>query len=317
MTPGKEKTSWTIEARGLEPSISRRLSNVSVQSLGETTAWLDLTLPAFAVHGTVVSENGQPQSGVQVTFENISNGARASTATDDAGAFELQDLLPGKYTAVAESVDGTSDRTPFHIAGGIETEVKLMLTPSERIPFNLISRQGPVADASVQVWIQPGQPWYFTRSDQDGHFEIKLPPGTAEVGMTIAAPGYAIKLTRVKVSTESDSSDTNTINLDDSSGTLMLDLKPPGRTLDSSATAYLVHDKAIEAVGTLMGFGSYSHNTGSNGAAMVKAMEPGDYALCFLPDPALLPVLWQGALPPDRCQKGSLKHDETLTLSPP
>ena len=218
---------------------------------------------------------------------------------------------------MAESVDGTSERTPFELASGMESEVNLKLTPSEHIAFNVISKQGPVADAAVQVWIQPGQPWYFTRSDQDGNFEVKLPPGTAEVGMTVAAPGYAIKLTRVKVSTDSDSSDTNTINLDDSSGALMLNLKSPDRIPDSSATAYLVHDKAIEAVGTLIGFGSDSHNTGSNGAAMVKAMEPGDYALCFLPDPALLSALWQGALPADRCQKGSLKHDETLTLSPP
>ena len=199
----------------------------------------------------------------------------------------------------------------------MESEVNLRLTPSEHITFNVISRQGPVADAVVQAWIPPGQPWYFTRSDQDGHFEVKLPPGTAEVGMTIAAPGYAIKLTRVKVSTDSDSSDTNTINLDDSSGTLLLKLKPTGRTLDSSATAYLVHDEAIEAVGTLLGFAADPTNTSSNGVAMVKAIEPGNYGLCFLPGPALLPALWQGALPSDRCQKGSLKHDETLTLSPP
>jgi hypothetical protein len=316
VTPGKEKTSWTIEARGVEPPISRRLSGVSVQTQGETTAWLDLTLPAFAVHGTVVSEKGQLQSGVQVTFENIGNGTRASTATDDTGAFELQDLLAGKYTVVAESVDGTSDRMPFQIASGMESEVNLRLTPSERVPFDVIARQGPVADAAVQVWIQPGQPWYFTHSDQDGHFEVKVPPGTTEVGMTIAAPGYAIKLTRVKVPTDNDSSDTNTINLDDSGGTLVLNLKPPGRSLDGFATPYLVHDKAIEAVGTLIGFTDLA-GASSSGAAMVKAIEPGDYALCFLPDPTLLPALWQGGLPPDHCQKGSLKYDETLTLSPP
>lgn len=317
VTPGTEKTSWTIEARGVEPPVSRRLSGISTQSRGETTAWLDLALPPFAVHGTVASEKGELQSGVQVTFENISTGARASTASDEAGAFELHDLPPGNYIAVAESMDGTSERTPFQVADGIESEVKLVLSPSERVPFNVVSRQGPVAGATVQVWIQPGQPWDFTRTDQDGHFELKLPPGTTEIGMTVGAPGYAIKLTRVKVSTNSDSSsDANTINLDESSGTLMLDLKPQGHTLDNSATPYLVHDKAVEAVGTLSSWSTEAYAT-TNGATVVKAIEPGDYALCLLSDPAQLPTLWLGALPPDRCRKGSVERGETLTLSAP
>ncbi len=317
VTPGAEKTSWTIEARGVEPPVSRRLSGISTQSRGETSAWLDLALPAFAVHGTVASAKGELQSGVQVTFENISTGARASTASDEAGAFELHDLPPGKYFALAESMDGTSERTPFHVADGIESEVKLVLTPSERIPFSVVSRQGPVAGATVQVWIQPGQPWDLIRTDQDGHFELKLPPGTTEIGMTVGALGYAIKLTRVHVSTDSDSSsDANTINLDESSGTLMLDLTPQGHTLDSSATPYLVHDKAVEAVGTLSSWSTEANAT-NNGTTVVKAIEPGDYALCLLSDPAQLPTLWFGALPPDRCRKGSVERGETLTLTAP
>ena len=174
-----------------------------------------------------------------------------------------------------------------------------------------------MAGAAVQVWIPPGVPWYFTRTDPDGRFEVKLPPGTTEVGMTIGAPGYALKLTRLKISSESDeSSDANTITLDESGGTLMLDLKPPGRTLDSSATPYLVHDGAIEAVGTLFSWNTEAHAT-NNGTTVVKAIEPGNYALCLLSDPAQLPTLWFGALPPDRCRKGSVERGETLTLSAP
>jgi hypothetical protein len=316
VTPSVERTSWTVEAHAMRPHISRRLSDVSVQSADEPSAWLDLALPAFAVHGSVDSKNGQPQSGVQVTFEDTSSGAKTSTATDDAGGFELSDLPPGKYTAVAESIDGVSEHMPFQVIQGIESELKLVLKPSESIPFHVVSDQGPVSNASVQVWMSPGMPRYFTHTDQNGGFEVKLPRGTTEVGLTVGAPGYALKLTRLQVSSESDSSsDENTIALDESSGTLMLDLQPSGGAVDSSATPYLVHDGAIEAVGTLAGWGGDQALSSSDGPIIVKAIEPGNYVLCFLTDPTQLTSLWFGALPSDRCRRGSLEQGETLTLA--
>jgi hypothetical protein len=321
VTPDAQKTVWTVEARAAHPPISRRLTGISVLSAGETHAWLDLTLPIFAVHGTAVSENGQLQSGVAVTFEDTSSGARTSTATDDAGGFEFDDLPPGKYTAVAESIDGTSDRTPFETVDGVEEELKLVLNPSERVPFYVVSSQGPVTDASVQVWIPPGVPWYFTRTDSDGRFEAKLPPRTAEIGLTIRAPGYPLKLTRLPIPSDSDKSsdenDTNTITIDASGGTLTLDLQPPGRVLDTSATPYLVHDGAIEAAGTLVDWSTKQAYIGGGGPGVVESIEPGDYALCFLADPEQLAALWSGAMPSERCRKGSIKDGGTLTLSPP
>ena len=317
VTPGVQKTKWTVEANGVQPPISRRLSGVTVQSAGETSAWLDLDLPAFAVHGTVVSEKGQLQSGVQVTFEDTSNGARTSTATGDSGGFELHDLPPGKYTAVAESLEGVSEHAPLQVVEGVESELKLVLKSSESISFYVVSRQGPVAGAAVQVWISPGVPRFLTRTGPDGRFEVKLPPETTEVGLSIGAPGYALKLTRLKISSGSNnSSDANTITLDESGGTLMLDLQSSGRALDSTATPYLVHDGAIEALGTLADWGSDVAHAGTDGRMVVNAIEPGVYALCFLTDSTQLATLWWGALPPDRCRRGSVEQGGTLTLSP-
>jgi hypothetical protein len=317
VTPDVQETTWTVEAHANQPPISRRLSGVRVHSAGEASAWLDLALPEFAVHGTVASEKGKEQSGVQVTFEDTSNGARTSTATDDAGGFELADLPPGKYTVVAESLDGVSERAALQIVQNVESELKLVLKPSESMPFQVVSSQGPVSDAAVQVWIAPGVPRYFTRTDQDGRFAVKLPPGTTEVGLTVNSPGYAVKLTRLKISKDNDS-DANTITLDDSGGTLMLDLhQANGRALDSSATPYVVHDRAIEAVGTLANSDGDQTDASDDRPMVVKAIEPGNYGLCLLTDPAQLTTLWLGALPSDRCRTGSLEHGGTLTLSPP
>ncbi len=318
ITPGVQETRFTVEARATQPPISRRLMGVSMQSAGETSAWLDLALPVFAVHGTVVSNRGQPQTGVQVTFEDTSSGARTTTATDDTGAFELPDLTPGKYTAVAESIEGVSERTPLQIVEGAESELKLVLNPSQRITFSVVSSQGPVADAAVQVWIPPGVPQWFTRTGPDGRFEVKLPPGTAEVGLTIGARGYAFKLTRLHISRESDESpNANSITLDESGGTLVLDLQPPGRVPDSFMTPYLVHQGAIEAVGTFAGWGINQSDHSSRGPTVVDSIEPGVYSLCVVADPSDLAAFWFGSLRSDNCRTGSVEEGGTLTLSPP
>jgi hypothetical protein len=321
ITADAQATSWIVDAHVEQPHTNRRLVDVDVPSVaGGASAWLELVLPTIAVRGTAVSEDGQPQRGAQVTFEN-SSGAATTTSTDEAGSFEMPDLSPGKYTAVAESSEAASDRTPFEVAADSESELKLIVHPFKRIPFYVISSQGPISDATVQLWIAPGVPRAFGKTDQDGRFEANLPDGITEVGLTVGAPEYALKLTRMPLSNASDpSSDpsqhTDTIKLDTSGGTLVLNFQPPEGALDSSATLYLVHNGAIVDARTVAGWGTDQAGTSGDGPAEVDEIEPGDYALCFVTDPAQLAELWQGVLPSDRCSKGSVEQGQTLTLSP-
>jgi hypothetical protein len=225
-------------------------------------------------------------------------------------------LPPGKYTAIADSPNGTSDRTQFDMADGSSSELRLVLNPFKRYMFDVVSNQGPVADAAVQVWIKPGVPRAFVRTDQDGRFDVNLPPGTTEIGLTIGAQGYALKLIRLPISNESNASqDAHTITLDTSAGTLLLNLRQPGPAPDDSIL-YLVHNGAVQDARTIAGWGSDQVNAGVNGPAVVQAIEPGAYALCAV-EPASVAMLWSGQLPSDRCTKGSVEEDETLPLSPP
>lgn len=317
VTPGLEETKWTVEARAASPPISRRLTDVSLRTVGETSEWLDLELPMYAVHGTVTSEDGKPQSDAQVTFEEMSTGVGSSTATDDAGAFELQDLPPGQYRAVAESVEGVSARTAFQVVKGAESELKLVLNPSERVSFYLVSSHGPVPDAAVQLWLPPGIPQSFARTDQNGRFEVKLPPGTTQVGLTVAAQGYALKMTRLQISHDSDQTpDANTVSLDTAGGTLVVDLQRPGQVSNNPTMAYLSHNGTIEAIGTLVAF-STNQADGTGETSAVEMIEPGVYSLCLVGDPAELSALWFGQSQSNRCRTGSVEQGESLTLSLP
>jgi len=308
-SPGVLETRWTVEAHAAHPPINRRLEGVSVRpEAGETAVWVDLALPTFAVRGTVVSDTGEPESGAQVTFEDTRSGVRTVTATDDAGSFELSELPAGSYTAVAESIHGISERSALEVMEGLESELHLVLGRSEHIAFYVVSSQGPVVDAAVQVWIAPGVPRGFARTDADGRFQVDLPPGNTEVGLTVGAQGHALKLTRLRISDE------QTVTLGASGGRLVLDLQPPGRSGDGSTTPYLVHDGAIEAAGALAGWGGVDPS--SAGPTVIEAIEPGIYALC-LARPEELADLWRGPLPANRCQQGAVEPGGTLTLSLP
>jgi carboxypeptidase family protein len=309
VAPEVPETRWTVEVHAAQPPINRRLTGVRVRApAGEAASWLELALPMVAVRGTVVSETGAPQGGVQVTFVNADSGAHTAVATDEAGSFELADLPPGSYTAMADSVQGLSERASLDVVEGVEAEVKLVLNRADRVAFQVVGSQGPVTGAAVQVWIPPGLPRGFTRTDGDGRFETELPPGTAEVGLTVGAPGHALKLTRLPVSTE------QTISLVASGGRLVLDLQPGGRGLDGALTPYLLHEGAVEAAGALSGWGTARAGASGRGRTVVEAIEPGVYALC-LAGPEELAALWRGALPPGRCRTGSVEPGGTLTLT--
>ncbi|HTW62723.1 MAG TPA: carboxypeptidase regulatory-like domain-containing protein, partial [Terracidiphilus sp.] len=328
VAPDAQETMWSIEAHVAHPSTVRRLESIAVPKVAAgASAWLDLELPTVPVRGTVLSADGQPQDGAQVTFEAAGSGFRTTTSTDREGSFEMDDLPPGKYNAVAHSDYGISEPTPFAVTGSSESQLKLILRPYLHIPFYVVSNEKePLSDATVQVWLAPGVPRALGRTDQNGRFEVSLPPGTTEVGLTVGAPDYAIKLTKMPVSStpaagasdpsQDQGQDQNTVTLGTNGGTLVLNFEPSEGTLDRSATLYLAHDGAIVDARTLAGWGTSQAGASGDGPAEVDGIEPGDYALCVVRDPSQLAKLWQGMVPQASCSAGTVKAGQTLTLTP-
>jgi hypothetical protein len=319
---GAEESWWSVEAHVAKPQTVRRLANVDVPTVAAgTRAWLDLALPMIPVRGTVVSQDGQPQHGAQVTVEGAGSGEQMTTSTDDAGRFEVNDLPPGQYKAVARSMYGVSTLTPFSVTDDSENDLRLILRPNLHIPLYVVSQDGPISDATVQVWMAPGVPHALAHTDQNGRIEVSLPPGTTEVGLTVGAEGYAIQLIKMAVPSTAGPadppSDQNTVTLHATGGTMELNFEPPDGTLDPSATLYVVHDGAIADARTLAGWGTDEEDSSSDDPAEVDGIEPGDYALCVVTDPSQLTPLWQGSVPPRYCSKGTVTTGQTLRLAPP
>lgn len=324
ITPGAEETVWAVEARIAHPETVRRLEDVDVPTVAPgARAWLDLELPLMPVRGTVTSENNQPQSGAQVTFRESGSGYQTTTSADNDGSFEIADLTPGKYEVVAQSPYGISKPTPIVVTGDSGSRLKLILRPYLHVPIYVVSRQKePISDAAVQVWVAPGIPKAFGRTDQNGILKVSLPPGTTEIGLTVGADDYAMKLTKMAVSSapaangSDPSPDQNTVTLDTNGGTLVLNFEPAEGLLDRSATLYLVHNGAVADARTLSGWDTGQADAGSEGPAEVDGIEPGKYALCVVTKPSQLADLWQGKVPPERCSAGMVNPDQTLTLTP-
>jgi hypothetical protein len=325
IAPDAKETKWIVEAHVARPPSVRKLAGLYVPTPppGKTAA-LDLELPAIPVRGIVVSEDGKAQSNAQVTCIADASGYQTAAMSDGAGSFEMADLPPGKYNATAQSDYGVSDPTPFTVTDNSETKLKLVMHPNLHIPFYVVAKdQEPISDATVQVWVAPGVPRALGRTNRDGRYEATLPPGTAEVALTVGASDYAINLTKMSISStppasQSDSSQNqNSVTLNTDGGSLVINYQPAEGTLDRNATLYLAHNGAIVDARTLAGWGTNQSGTNEDGPAEVDSIEPGDYALCVVTDPSQLADLWQGNTPQDRCSTGTVKQGSVLTLSPP
>jgi hypothetical protein len=305
---------WTVEVHSVSPPVNRRLENVAIAAApGETATWLELTLPVVGIRGSVLSEDGGPQGGAVVTAENADTASRTVVTTDGAGSFEIASLPPATYRLTAEAPAGSSEPASVEVAEGAEQELQLVLRRATRLTGRVVSDEGPVEGAGLQIWVAPGVPRTFVSTDAQGRFEASLPPETADVGITVTAPGFPVKLTR---ETFVDG-EPITITLAAPAGRLELVVPPDaGSSSVESTGTYLACDGAIESVGTLATWAQLDGGGEREGEVVVPRMEPGLYALCRL-GPQDQPAVWRGALPSQRCATGELAAGGTLRLSLP
>src|SRR5438067_2373675 len=93
-----------------------------------------LCIPAFSqglfaiATGTVIDGSGALIPGVTITATAVETGVVATTLTNEAGAYTLANLLPGKYT-IAAALSGFQTKTLI--------DIQLSPTTTYRFNFQL------------------------------------------------------------------------------------------------------------------------------------------------------------------------------------
>ncbi len=289
---------WNVEIHAAQPPVDARL-DVAVPPGDD--AWIDLGAPADGVRGVVETPAGSRVPGALVTIEGGDRWSRAST--DGAGVFEAPDLPAGAYRATATAVGGASEPIAFTVGASAPEELRLVLSPSRRFTVVIASDSGPVAGAAVQTWLPPGLQHSAATTDDDGLCAVDIPAEAAEIGLTIAAPGRPLTMTRVRVV----DGEPATLTLASAAGRLVLG----DADLDG---AVVVHGGVVESAATFARWAEQNGGARVAGGLLVPQVEPGSYALCRVA-PEDVAALWTGGPSSDRCVSGRLDVGDVLRLA--
>ena len=148
------------------------------------------------VRGRVTDSEGQPVVGAQVTIEPASGDALGPVTSGDDGSFEVTEVPAGTVTvhAVAEGyVEQTAEVT---VTAGAPVEAQVAVErdlPNGQIRGVVQSFAGQPVQAQIRV--EPlGQE---VTADEEGAFQIDVPPGEYEV--VITAEGYTEQRRPIRV----------------------------------------------------------------------------------------------------------------------
>jgi hypothetical protein len=139
---------------------------------------------AQTIEGTVTdSVTNQPLPGVKVAID--ARGKAAGDALTDAqGAFRIEGLTPGEYTAnftrrgFQPPARDDASRRPFRLSTGNPVRLEARMTPLGKIGGRVLDATGaPVADANVQLF--GGSLGYEETTDKQGKFSSdQVAPGS-------------------------------------------------------------------------------------------------------------------------------------------
>jgi Carboxypeptidase regulatory-like domain len=298
---------WTLVLTSRHPPLERRMESALAQGRPDgLRTWLDLELEPRGASGCVTVAGGAPASGALVTGEAQDGGARVQVIANDDGCFDLGTPPAGTYRVWAESRSGSAEAQEIEIAEGWPQTLHFDLKGSRQLAGRVISDGQPVPGAHVQAWLSAGVPRSAVGADPDGRFEQTVPIDGRELGITVIAPGYATKMTRVFP----DDAPIE-IALTTAGGELIVDVR---RTDTADDRAVLLRREAsVEWLDYLAQWGTAS--AGASGKRVtLPLVESGAYTACLVAR-SELPALWDGDAPSGRCTSGTLDDGGRLVLS--
>jgi hypothetical protein len=290
---------WYVEVYNEPRHVAARFFEVAVRkSSGQPAARVRFDVPDTLVRGRVVDENDQPVAGADVLAyggagaldrgkARSSSGARGG----EPGSFEIRGLRPGTWQFVADVADGdlgmSSDALPVEVAADRSQEdVRLVVHRRVEIAGKVVDPGGqPVAGAEVVAYPELASGTFVgwpprTTTDSAGSFRLRLPARTTAAEITLLAPGFAVRQSRV----DPRSREPLVLSVDQVGGTLIIvypdraEKDDPGAVVRRLLTT-VFHDYMEPSD---LANWAYLHGISQTdpGRFVIPLLEPGRYTAC-------------------------------------
>ncbi|GMU65432.1 MAG: hypothetical protein AMXMBFR36_17060 [Acidobacteriota bacterium] len=186
---------WSVFVRSEEPPLERTVRVEVEEPPGGGVARLDIRLTDSHLPIRVVREDGSPAEAIVTTLERISGSLPEQVETDTKGRVVLRGLSEGDYEIRAEGEIGSAEPVVVAIREGRNPEVTLVLVERDEVVGEVRSLQGPVSGGFAHV-VALGAPGLGNnprlRIGADGTVRVHLPKGVRQVSYVVGAPGYAL-----------------------------------------------------------------------------------------------------------------------------
>lgn len=297
--PRASQTEWDVAIAATAPLVKRTLRNVSTAP--EIVA---IDLPDTVVSGVVVDDQGKPAPGILVNVL-VSDEPVVQQRSQRDGSFVLHGLGPGTYSMTGSGYLVESEPVDVTVPpDGMAEDVKLVVRANRILKGRVISTAGGVPGASVTAIPTDVNVMFLMppRVDERGEFEALLAPGSREVDVFAAAPGFAFRAFHAGVPPGRDL----TVLVDQEGGSLT------AHWPDSELRPFLFHAGAFFEADRLVR--DWNARL-APGELSVTDIESGMYTLCMLTLDEIDPLrLRRGSVDPKRCASGYVPRYGAATI---
>lgn len=317
---------WRADVKIEDPRTSWKVDHVEPESASEELLTFAISISDTAIEGRVVDEKGTPQRAfVTALIQTVSEGEAArilETSTDEStGEFRLAGLSDGDYGVSARApVPGGERRelsspvATVHV-GDSESPAPLVLVVTEEteIVGRVTTSGGMAVPGALVLALSTDTPSAMTlpvRTDAEGRFVARVPPGTRNVVIDVRAVGTGRRFFG-RVASEC--------------GRLSIELDPVGRLVfdlgesqdPGPPRAGVYHDGAWVPLAELARWSGRHGEPTEPGVLRVPFMHAGSYRVCLAPSQEEYLQLLAGVLPDRRCDEGMLWPGGELRLRLP
>ena len=249
---------------------------------------LKIDLPTTTLMGRVLNDDGSPASHGRITVTGDQPDTFEQVFTEADGSFQLTGYEAGKYRVTAYAFERSSKSLGVELRKDESAEIELILERQEIVNGRMTVGEIPVIAAEVYAF--PRDAWGPTVpqavTDENGYFQLTLPPGTTRFDVFAVHPAFDVTFGRTILRKDKELQ----VRTNQIGGTIVVE----------SAADELV----LRHHGSEMTAGWLIHRTGAVKTAdrlTVPRLEPGQYAACT-PDGKT-------------CVSGHLAPHGTLTLT--